>query len=268
MNIPERLYKYESFSTQTLLNLKAQVLYFGPPANFNDPYDCAIRANVREPSTEEIEEFRKQYLQIDEFPAITRKALECAHIDELKAWLKKVGWESMNRLAEENIRTRGVTCFSEINDDLLMWSHYADKYKGICLEFDTQYEPFIKAKKVVYCEKMPSLSITDAILNDNYQQILDLYCTKSSSWEYEKEWRCIHQDAGTKWVYEADALTGVYFGPEVDFAALQIVCLILQGQNASVAFYRGSRSEEHFIINFEKFEYTPYLRAKELGIAT
>ena len=42
MAVPPKLYKYEAFSAQSLLNLKSQVLYFGPPLNFNDPYDCAL----------------------------------------------------------------------------------------------------------------------------------------------------------------------------------------------------------------------------------
>ncbi|WP_417549099.1 DUF2971 domain-containing protein [Methylophaga sp.] len=268
MSIPQRLYKYEPLTIQTLLNLKSQVLYFGPPANFNDPYDCAIRANVREPTIEEVEEFRSKYSRIEEFPDTTRHALKSANANELRAWLKKIGQESMNLIAEKNIRTRGVTCFSELNDELLMWSHYADKYKGICLEFDTQYEPFSKARKVRYCQTMPSLSITDALLNNNYEQILDLYCTKSSSWGYEKEWRCIHKEAGTKWVYESQALTGVYFGPAVDLDALEIVCLILQGQNHSASFFRGKRSDERFVIDFEQFDYIPYLIAKDSGLTT
>lgn len=31
-----------------------------------------------------------------------------------------------------------VTCFSETNNDFLMWSHYASKHSGICLEFNIE----------------------------------------------------------------------------------------------------------------------------------
>jgi hypothetical protein len=30
----------------------------------------------------------------------------------------------------------GIYCVSTNYDDVLMWSHYADSHKGICLEFD------------------------------------------------------------------------------------------------------------------------------------
>jgi hypothetical protein len=52
------LYKYEAFSTQSLLNLKKQIIYFGSPLHFNDPYDCALTPNIVEPSDEEIVQVR------------------------------------------------------------------------------------------------------------------------------------------------------------------------------------------------------------------
>ena len=54
--------KYESFNTRSLMNLKAQALYFGPPRNFNDPYDCAITAIAKEPSSAELDKIRNHYL--------------------------------------------------------------------------------------------------------------------------------------------------------------------------------------------------------------
>ena len=30
----------------------------------------------------------------------------------------------------------GVLSFSKLRDDILMWAHYGDKHRGLCLEFD------------------------------------------------------------------------------------------------------------------------------------
>jgi len=38
-------------------------------------------------------------------------------------------------LTDKFIRNSYVTCFSERNDNYLMWSHYSSKHTGICLEF-------------------------------------------------------------------------------------------------------------------------------------
>lgn len=41
----------------------------------------------------------------------------------------------IKRLASKFLENSHTTCFSENNSDFLMWSHYASKHSGICLEF-------------------------------------------------------------------------------------------------------------------------------------
>ncbi len=41
----------------------------------------------------------------------------------------------LKRLAAKFLENSYATCFSETNDNFLMWSHYASKHEGICLEF-------------------------------------------------------------------------------------------------------------------------------------
>ena len=43
----------------------------------------------------------------------------------------------LERLTDKFLRSSYSTCFSETNDNFLMWSHYASKHKGVCLEFNT-----------------------------------------------------------------------------------------------------------------------------------
>ena len=82
------------------------------------------------------------------------------------------------------------------------------------------------------------------------------------SWSYEREWRVLHAEAGTAFHYPAACLTGIYFGPEISFEALEIICLILQGQNPDFRFWKGRRSETEFKVEFDEFTYTPPLKAK------
>ena len=63
MNKPKEIYKYESFSSQSLKNLKAQSFYFGSPLGFNDPYDCALKAGIEELTKPDISKFRQFYLE-------------------------------------------------------------------------------------------------------------------------------------------------------------------------------------------------------------
>ena len=267
LNIPEKLFKYESFSIQSLLNLKNQTIYFSSPSGFNDPYDCALKAELNDPTTEELQALKKLYLS-KKWPAHVIEGLKAKPLEKLKPILVRAARDAHEKVIETFIEHRGVSCFSEVNDELLMWAHYADKYQGFCLEFSTDTELFEKAKKVKYVDKMPSLNMFSIYENGQRQQILELFCTKSKAWKYEKEWRVIHHDADTKFTYPYDALTGVYFGPNMRDDVMEIICLVLQGQNPSVKFWKGNRSEATFRVEFQEVTYISDFDAQKLRVRT
>lgn len=112
-----------------------------------------------------------------------------------------------------------VVSLSETNNNLLMWSHYADEHKGIVIEFDIEQPIFDqyktnkvlgsvldeddeyidvineeetknrqalntgKIQRIRYNSKRPDL--------DSYENILEHFLVKSEEWIYEKEHRVI-----------------------------------------------------------------------------
>ncbi len=119
----------------------------------------------------------------------------------------------------------GVVCFSETCQDPSLWGHYADRFRGICLGFDTAFhgddeEDLIG--KVNYVQKRIDTGKFRDLLtyfkssNSQYDnnistQIQTLMYTKSFNWAYEKEWRL--------WVEKMhqDPVTGLHFA---DFGPL------------------------------------------------
>lgn len=266
MKPPEFLYKYETLTTQSLLNLKRGIIHFGSPLNFNDPYDCALTPNIETPSDADIESIRNNYLTRGNLPKQAQIEFETFSIIKLRDIFVRKAQEALETAIQDFLKTKGVACFSESNDDLLMWSHYGGHYKGFCLEFATTSEPFQKIHKVRYLPTLPRLNIASILLDKDFHIVRELFCTKSQAWSYEKEWRAIHHVAGTLFGYKPEALTGIYFGPDIDRQSLEIVCLILAGQNATVRLWRGSRSTTEFRVLFENFTYTSYLEAKRKGL--
>lgn len=264
--MPERLYKYESFNAQSLENLKAQSIYFGPPSGFNDPYDCATSPRIQRLGDNEVEAIKRRYEEDTSVPKSIRNAFKSISVDETRKLLMKSGQTVLEEHVEKFLHTRGVSCFSEVRDDLLMWSHYGGRYRGFCLEFDTSDALFEKALPVRYSTEVPQIDLVPILKNDDFDQVLTLFTTKSSSWSYEREWRVLHEQAGTLYTYPDRCLTGIYFGPEMKSAAIEIICLVLQGQNSSVRFWRGKRSKSAFKVDFEEFTYTSFLQAKSLGL--
>lgn len=266
MSKPEIIYKYQSFNYESLKNLKAQSLYFSSPLKFNDPYDCAIYAGVKELSDIEINSIRDAYTNKEDVPQQVKDQFKSANNRNLRLLLVKIAEGLITNHRDEFLKNRGVTCFSERNDDLLMWSHYGGRYKGFCLAFSTEFEPFNKMKKVEYQVNMPKLDLMPMLINDDYEQIMQLFCIKSDSWSYEKEWRCLHKVAGTLFGYETKSLKAIHFGPDIESENLEIICLILRGQNESVEFWQGTRNSNKFEVNYKKFDYINYLEAKKLGL--
>lgn len=105
-----------------------------------------------------------------------------------------------------------IKSFTELKNDSLMWSHYGDKYAGMCVEYDFSklddkvlYHLF----PVVYSEnRYPIKTLDNAVRDlyevkkankeeyypDLYESLLDvmaLFLKKSKSWEHENEWRLI-----------------------------------------------------------------------------
>jgi hypothetical protein len=77
--------------------------------------------------------------------------------------------------------TQGVLCFSVLWRDPVMWAHYSDKHKGICLGFDV---PDDVARRVEYVSERfpfpqsPTMADSDRML-----------WTKFNNWAYEEEIR-------------------------------------------------------------------------------
>jgi hypothetical protein len=266
MPLPLRVYKYEPFSARSLQNLKEQVIYFGSPMNFNDPYDCALSPSVKEPSDDEIERIRSSYLSKPDLEPKVRGSISTSSTTALRVMLLRIGKKLLDIEILKFLSTRGISCFSEVNNSLLMWSHYSGHFKGFCLEFRTDLDLFQKLRRVRYTAQMPEVDIVPMLCDDDFEQVLDLYCTKALDWQYEQEWRCIHSQGGTAYTYPTDALTGIYMGPEMPFSAFEIIALILAGQNSHVQLWQGRRSKSEFTVDFEPVTYTSHLEARRLGI--
>lgn len=75
----------------------------------------------------------------------------------------------------------GLLCFCATWRSPLLWSHYADRHKGICLGFNVRDD---SVAKVDYVEKRTPLRLP--LTEDSMQRVL---FTKFTGWSYEQEWR-------------------------------------------------------------------------------
>ncbi len=84
----------------------------------------------------------------------------------------------------------GILSLTQNDESLLMWSHYADQYKGALIEFDDAHSFFCWPIEVEYRSKRPKKHISYYIEANEPIPVAEL-CVKSQEWAYEKEVRVV-----------------------------------------------------------------------------
>lgn len=203
----------------TIENLANNQLYFSDPTKFNDPFDCLIRLNFEGTQEQWIEYFcrDKGYT--------TEKAKEI-----VDSFLKNMDGLVSPYKDPVNVKVPRVCCFSKTNNDILIWSHYADYHRGICLCFEATPEhtmslykpnidpeiPYSAEFKEVHYDPNNNLCILNAFDNQhqNERKAEKQLCRKLKIWDYEDEYRIIlpvHTEDGLMKYYKG-CLKGVIFG--------------------------------------------------------
>jgi len=94
------------------------------------------------------------------------------------------------------LQTVGVLCFSRKWNNPLLWSHYGDKHKGMCLGFDVNTS-VVEVREPFYVEHRQRLGDVRAAHQNylagrrqEYQGIIEkMLLTKFQAWDYEDEVR-------------------------------------------------------------------------------
>ncbi len=224
---PRLLYQYQPADCKTIGNLSGHRLYFSKPANFNDAFDCNFCPAVSEPSDEELVRlfhfFRDQQTEKDAFD---RKFLDLASARPngfFSEYVINRSFEIFERGQTKALNETGVVCLSAVppaswakdEKSMLMWSHYAEKSTGFCLEFDTSYEPFSAALHINYDRHGYTATCSEMLMSTQDALMLMLR-TKAECWDYEREWRIFGEQAGSLKPYDQRALRAVYLGMKID----------------------------------------------------
>ena len=187
--MPTSLFRFSGLAvlddgTKPVINdIVNEALSFAKPKVFNDPLDPILR----------------------EWMNLKQKSSVSKQDKRLFKYLK-------NSL--ESLR---ICCLSRRGDSIqlnpLMWAHYADEHRGVCLKFDllNDLDTFYFPKKVDY---------NQTYLQYNYLQnpskASEAIWHKSSDWAYEKEYRIIKPTYHGLMDVNPDAFVGVIIGCRCD----------------------------------------------------
>lgn len=186
--IPQTVYKYRNWENKDHRSILESLQIWVPDSlDFNDPFDCNIPVAYDMLSDDKIaSEFIRQVIVKKDFKGDVEKEVqerlkEGRHKDAefLKEYKKYVH--------ESNRKMHGVLSVTPINNNILMWSHYANNHKGFCIGFDSVilFDHLGGGGKVKYDHKFPQISP----VSSREQQYVDTVLTKSIHWAYEIEYR-------------------------------------------------------------------------------
>jgi len=133
------------------------------------------------------------------------------------------------RTERQNMR---ILCFTERWDSASMWDRYSAGHKGVLLEFaclDAVDSAWLLAKPVVYSDESLDCNTVEGLANlmlysvdFAIPKIMEEYThTKTTDWEYEKEWRVASwkrsHESGDYSDYEflPEELIGITFGASI-----------------------------------------------------
>lgn len=254
--IPRRLYKYQCINKDNLDGLRNHALWFSSPKNFNDPFDCNVSCFLgrnRRDFEDRLETFFKRDSAIARlFGKSTAR------------------WRIKNQILMDIFRLfyyrRTFICsLSETCDNVLMWSHYANKNAGMCLVFNSHKAGLIRDNvvPVQYYDRYPSNLVDARRIDDLGMLTKQLLASKSSDWSYEREWRAFmvnnnsgdaDEMKGALYKYDPSLLSGVVLGINTKSSDIERVKLaITKGKfPRRINLYKARENKDSFSIAVRK----------------
>jgi hypothetical protein len=264
----DRLYNYQSFEKPERLTriFTERTLYFSKPIDFNDPWDCRPFFNKSKlDDPDEYERTVRWFAQCDRNRNTSRSLEEHLQREqELRANRELLEWSidqmtsNIERAIQEQYR---VYCLSTHPDSTLMWAHYSNSSKGLCLEFAVRNDLFCKALQIEYLPFYPLLKVAE----ENDKKELRAILTKSEVWTYEDEFRLVASEhpfvfpevPTTKdgfLPFPKDALKSVIVGPLMSTSDRELVRSIVRGSGWNIALKVASPVPDRYKLEIKMLD--------------
>lgn len=282
--LPTRLYKYQRFGERSLRLLLERKVYFATPSSLNDPLECRPHLVLNEYRPDRLSELLQRMvlhragrpledaanlLQLsDDFKTTQRirsRALFEA-IRAVKSISSRLDDPDHDLSASEAHRTllcsaiekelthvtkKGILSLAERFDCPLLWSHYGDQHRGICLGFEPPI-PFPQLLRKIDYQSPRTLSVSDVegfvdgVVRATDNLYNSVFFRKAPDWEYEKEWRLLDHQGERDSPFE---LREVTFGLKCSDAVKYAVLRIFEDRRPSVAFFEIMEDRGSFQLN-------------------
>ena len=279
-NSTSTFYRYRSFDARTVDSLCFDRMYFAHPGTFNDPLDC----NPTVQCDSELEDLRhllsvliRRRVKAEVLASLSKARFKgdgaAAHAEkramlEAESELSNIAYNATNseytiseadaeshlitREIERELRRhfeRGVCCFSTTYASPLLWSHYGDQHRGLCIGYGLTRRPKPQLRRVVYGggRSVRTSLLTRALVHEDPEAKKeldrDVLLRKARGWDYEKEWRLI----GDQGDQDSPLLMkDVTFGLRCPMSVVHAVSRSLENRDSVLRYFSMYESQGNF----------------------
>lgn len=214
--------------------------------------------------------------------------------EEINSSVTKAKKDFENLIEEivKNVKENAlISCFSKRNNSVLMWSHYANSHKGVCIEYERPETTDFKDVK--YRKNRPSIKMYKAVSHaialdilgnkvvkdrvaEELKTVLDPFFIKSTDWRYEEEVRCLYSNSklnegisfdGKKYTLNMGYPTAIYVGCKASGDELDHLVELATNRGIPVLFMKKSEQTFDLVVD-EEYKYIPETKkdAKEITL--
>jgi hypothetical protein len=255
--VPKTLYKYRNWHDEKHQSIiKENSIWIPDAADFNDPFDCNIPMDYSSISggKKMMERLYKIIVTPEKNGKVPNLYDEAVQRQLFENRFSNPDFISDFRKAvvKEHKRRNGIFSLTPINNNILVWSHYANSHKGFCVGFDT-----VKLFKslsftgayVAYQSKYPIVSPFE----ESDSQWQKMVFTKSNHWEYELEYRLILAKVTNQLIeINPDVYSEIIFGERMLEADKNEIRKVLVEKYPNIKIYNCVQNPSNFELQIIK----------------
>jgi hypothetical protein len=245
--LPLILYKYRDWENENHKRiLTEKELFFSASKNFNDPFDTMIPLIYKEEDLTDENILRKLYeVGKETFPELSDMELYTKCTERFFEIKENGFFEVEDPEREENNNLFGILSLTCLNDNLLMWAHYANSHKGFCIGFNIEKLKSLEegiVVEVIYDNKMPIMPLFNDI-----KDYIKLLITKSLDWKYEKEYRILKSYYSNKTInFSSDIVENIVLGLNMKESYKKEIISIIKRDFPGTRIFEARKNKSEF----------------------
>ena len=234
-------FKFREINKYLIDSLVKGTIYCASPSKLNDPFDC--RVDIKKAVNQAILNLSGEKKRI------------LSKLANMKGYLDQI---------QKDTGDVALCSFSLVLAESLLWSHYANQHRGLCLtyEFSEDFlnnpDSILGAVPVEYEDN----SLTNWFIENTPTEetefkkftleiVKKVLTIKSPSWGYEKEFRIIRKQAGA-FEIEKEQLIQICFGLNTAVSDINRIRQLVDSSGYTVEYCKMVRSQSDFGIEAQE----------------